>query len=224
MVFAVSNRINSTHLKFQIISQLSELRAYNEGEETFLTFECDVGVAVRKTYQDEFDSETMHLARTAAVLRKDIVSVSTKFEGSFSAEDQANIVPSSMLMLVNMILYGNNIKEQRNDKSNTQAVLTILQLLLYNSKINTRKQILMLSTTREHANLPLVIGLGLYIHTHTRQRKLVDRLFELGMCISYDRVLQISSNVVDATCKRYHEDNAVILSIEKRYFHNRCCR
>ena len=50
---------------------------------------------------------------------------------------------------------------------------------------------------------PLLIYLGILVHTKTRKRELVDRLYELGLSISYDRVLTISVELGDNICHYY---------------------
>ncbi|CAL8335924.1 unnamed protein product [Merluccius merluccius] len=47
------------------------------------------------------------------------------------------------------------------------------------------------------------------IHTKTRKRELVDRLFDLGLSISYDRVLAISTELGDKICHYYKMEKAV---------------
>ena len=47
------------------------------------------------------------------------------------------------------------------------------------------------------------------LHTKTRKRELVDTPFNLGLCISYDRVLKISSELGDKICYHYQQENVV---------------
>ena len=53
------------------------------------------------------------------------------------------------------------------------------------------------------------IYLGLMIHAETRKRKLVDKLYDLGLSISYDRVLSISTSLANSVCKQYTMDKVV---------------
>ena len=56
---------------------------------------------------------------------------------------------------------------------------------------------------------PLPIYVGLKMHSETRKRELVDRFHGLGLCISYDRLLRLSSGVANRLCKQYEEDGVV---------------
>ena len=56
---------------------------------------------------------------------------------------------------------------------------------------------------------PLPIYIGLSIHAKIRKRSLIDRFFDLGLSISYDRVMEIFTSMANRLCKQYHYDNIV---------------
>ena len=45
------------------------------------------------------------------------------------------------------------------------------------------------------------------MHGLTRKRTLVDTFFILGMCVSYDRLLQITADMAEGICTRFEADN-----------------
>ena len=47
------------------------------------------------------------------------------------------------------------------------------------------------------------------MHTKTRKRDLVDILFHLGLSISYDRVLSISTDLGNKICHHFQKEDAV---------------
>lgn len=47
------------------------------------------------------------------------------------------------------------------------------------------------------------------VHAKTRKRELVDKLHNLGMSISYDRVLEISINIGNSVCQQFHQEEVV---------------
>lgn len=55
--------------------------------------------------------------------------------------------------------------------------------------------------------MPLYIGLS--VHAQKRKRELGDTLFKLGMSISYDRVLGISTEIGNSVCRRFKEDGVL---------------
>ena len=56
---------------------------------------------------------------------------------------------------------------------------------------------------------PLPTHIGLMLHAHTRKKELVDRLYHLGMSISYDRVLSFSTTMGSSVCKQFHREQVV---------------
>ena len=62
---------------------------------------------------------------------------------------------------------------------------------------------------RSAQETPLPTYIGLLLHAQTRKRDLVDRLFSLGLSISYDRVLRISAELRNSLCQRFHIDQVV---------------
>ena len=56
---------------------------------------------------------------------------------------------------------------------------------------------------------PLPLYLALKISAVTRSRGLVDTLYSLGMCVSYDRMLHISSDIANGVCQRFRSEDVV---------------
>ena len=108
-----------------------------------------------------------------------------------------------------MILNGPSIKEQSHSSSTSSATTSISQLLMYNSRIRRREDACGTPRHNLERETPLPVYLGLMLHTKTRKRDLVDRLFKLGLCISYDRVLSISTEMGNKLCDYYEKENVV---------------
>ena len=56
---------------------------------------------------------------------------------------------------------------------------------------------------------PLPMYVSMKIHAVTRSRGLVDMLFNLGLCVSYDKLLQLTSNLVNGICQRVRMEDVV---------------
>ncbi|KAJ8027926.1 hypothetical protein HOLleu_30023 [Holothuria leucospilota] len=134
-----------------------------------------------------------------------------QFVGSFEPNSQEDSVPVSLLPLVAMVLNGPNIKARSSSSAMSQPVFTIFQLLMSNSMVRRRENQQTPCTTRHNQGreTPLPIYLGVMTHTKTRKRELVDRLYDLGLSISYDRVLTISAELGDKICHYYTMEKAV---------------
>jgi hypothetical protein len=51
---------------------------------------------------------------------------------------------------------------------------------------------------REVVETPFSVGVGLHLHKETRNKKVIDFLSDLGLSISYNRVLKIENGLANA--------------------------
>ena len=68
------------------------------------------------------------------------------------------------------------------------------------------------TNTHRHSDereTPFSVCLALFVYAKTRKRRLIDMLHEKGICVSYDRVLEISANLGEAVVWQYVEDGVV---------------
>ena len=153
-------------------------------------------LAIQQACERDFDNEAMTLLKATRVIRRDMLDTKSKFNGRFNNSCQQESVPESLKTLIGMILGGPDIKTQSSDMTEAQTSLSISQLMLFNA-IKMRRDS---GTTgasyyySRDSEPPLPIYLGLVTHAETRRRTLVDKLYNLGLSISYDRVLELSSD------------------------------
>ncbi len=75
--------------KSALFSQIPGLQCYNKGRDVYLAFQEDVGFALHKAREEDCDQEAIHLAKTAAIVRKDMFANKYSFSGSFEPDCQA---------------------------------------------------------------------------------------------------------------------------------------
>ena len=148
------------------------MQAHKQGRDVLLAFNEDIGFALRKACETDYDDEAVILAKAAKIVRRDMFQLpKTTFTGTFEEDCQQKSVPQSLTSLVGMILGGPNIQTQSSNLIETQITLTISQLLLYNCTVRRRQG----STAPYHTKdrePPLAIHLGLLLHAQTRKRGL----------------------------------------------------
>ena len=163
--------------------------------------------AVRKR---DFDEDAVTLANAAKTIQNAILNHDGfKFTGSFPTGCQEKSIPSSLKYLIAMITKGPNLKDQ--EKCDSQACLTISQAIMY----NTTKKITPSATTSRHTLVrepPLPIYIGMNVHTQTRNKKLIHQLYQMGLSISYDRIMQIEEWIATSACERFEDDGVVVPS------------
>ena len=190
--------------EWRIPAHFPDPESHNSGRETLPGFKEDIGPALQKTCEEDYDRKFLHNQKAAKLISEDIFSKTSKFEGTFLADCQELSMSRSLLTLVNMILRRPNI----NDSSYSQETLSLSQLIMFNIYKPNRDKSKNFhhSKTRE---TPLSVHLGALLHFQTRKEGLADKLFHLGLCISYDRVLEISSNLANTLCQIYEEEGSV---------------
>lgn len=99
----------------------------------------------------------------------------------------------------------------------SQATLTISQLIYFNTKVSCRGSEKLYHCKDREPPLPLYIGLS--THTHTRSKKAIESLYKLGISVSYSRMLEVEESIASGICKRYkHEDLVCPANLRKGLF------
>jgi hypothetical protein len=204
-------KVNSTRLKDRILSMVPDLQAQQQGREVVLIFNSDVGEIVKIASAQSNDDDGIQLVRAAQIVRKEILQQEYSFDGSFQPGCEQNVVPQSLLALVRMILQGPSIQDQKDaNDAMMKVALSMSELLMFNTKKKQRMQCpesdIRHSKGRES---PLAIYTGLLVHAKTRQRDLVDKLSSHGLCISYNRTLEVSTNLANSVCARFDHDMCI---------------
>ena len=146
------------------------------------------------------------LAKAANIICRDISRKGeSQFTGEFTSTCQELSVPQSLSTLVAMVLDGPNIASQSSKITAPQSVLTMAQIICYNTTIRRRKG----STATFHTTkreLPLPIYIGLLLHAKTQKQVHIEKIHDLGLSVSYDRVLQISTDIGNSVCDKFEKD------------------
>ena len=136
------------------------------------------------------------------------------FNGRFDVLCQEDYVPASSKALVTMILRGANVDNIKNPYFN-QAMLTVSQLLIFNTTIRTREDSSQVYHTTKREP-PVAVYMGQLLHSQTRKLGLVRKTNHLGIIISPDRLLDISTSMGNTAIDVY-EKEGVVCPLTLRY-------
>ena len=204
----IEKEINKSRLKLQLLEHFPEAQEQYDGRNIVIVFKKGMESMLRDAIKKrDFSEDVEILAKAAKIIRNDIFDQDWfKFNGCFPPECQEDSLPTSLKSLVSLILSGPNLKDQ--DKRESQACLTISQLIFYNvKKRSSDSTVKVRHTLAREPPLPSYIGLN--IHQLTRSRKIVQQLHKMGMCISYDRVIEVEDWIATSTCQRFREEGVV---------------
>ena len=99
-----------------------------------------------------------------------------QFSGEFPLKCQENSIPTTLTTFISMLLNGPDVQLQDNQES--QACLTISQLVCFN--IKSRRPSSESHWHFKDRQTPLPLYIGLNIHTQTRSKKILNGLHKLG--------------------------------------------
>ena len=133
------------------------------------------------------------------------------FNGHFPENCQTDSVPPSLLSIIHMLTgYERSVNEHIPLKTSNPA-LSIAQLIQFNSaKKRDETKYHRYSAQKE---TPISIYIALLIHSETRSRVLIDKLHGLGLCISHERMLAISTSIGNTLCSQFETNNIVCPNI-----------
>ena len=202
--------VNRTRLKEQLLLRIPELEAHRKGRDVLFAFWKDVGAILASKY-----SEAIHIAKATEFIWKEMLQQTTTFANAFHDNVIEEAVPPSLLQFVCMVEHGADIKSQLCNGA-SKSDLAMAQLLQYNCSGRYKEG----TSTHRHSKkreTPLAVYIGLSVYSKTRKRQLIELLHDNGMCISYDRVLEITSQLGEAVVHQYIEEGVVCSPILMKY-------
>ena len=210
----IQTKVHSTRLKERLEAHIPGLQDYAKGRDVFLVRGKDIGRLLGNFFEKQNDSSAICLAQAAKIVRNEVFCNPSKFDGSFKPDCQEDSLPPALKALVRMLIEGPNIVLQAASPIR-QEVLTIAHLIKFNCVKHKRSPTAAVLNEIRHQRqqeTPLPLYIGLMIYGQTRKRGLIEKLFQLGICASYDKVLRVSTELSNAICDRFHNENVVVPS------------
>ena len=186
-----------------LLEKNSELEKRNVGRKVVIYFKRTADVLFKEVISEP-SSFLRSLRDVVIPLRNAMSAVENTFDGNFPQSCQRQAVPIELLTLISLIIDGLNI----DNTQFSQASLTISQLILANFKQSSRSSKAQYSRNIRCRETPVQIYTSLKLYSSIRSRNLIDHLFKLGICSSYDRILEITKSLSDNMTSQYVRDGA----------------
>ena len=202
-------KVHTTWLKQCLLTHFTDMCAQKKGRDVLVAFEEVISTALAKACELDSTNNVIHLANAAKVVCNHMFRKAKSFTG-FPLRFQKEFVPPLLLALVNMILVGPSIKDQTEDA--TSATLSVTQLLKFNGIKHRCKQDTTHFVTARHITTqetPVPTYIHLMLHAHVCKKELADRLYHLGIYISYECVLRLSAEIGIRVCEQFHREQVV---------------
>ena len=130
-------------------------------------------------------------------------------------------MPKSLLQLISSLIDGTYASNEY-----SQEVVTVAQLITSHASRSRRKRVpdflsevldkLVACRHSKNRETPIMLCNSLNIYMTNRSRKLLDHFFHLGICVSYDRVLEITKNIYENLRLPYFSHNRWFPDILKK--------
>lgn len=205
--------VHKTRFKKQLLDHVPELKEFQNGREVLLSFNKDVGPFLSKACSY---SDALLIEKAAFLLRREMLQFKSRFEGHFQKEYVNNCVPHQLMQFFESSLSGVKIGREKLKPSKEETALAHLFQFNCHQTYSTDASFHRHSSQRETA-FPVYLGLSVF--SKYRKEALVDLLFENGLSISYDRVLDISNAVGESVINTYERNGTVCpLNLKKGTF------
>ena len=185
-----------------LIARHDELEKRNIGKKIVVYFKGTADAFLSDALSaPSFFLRSMH--ELVMPLRKIFSSKSNDFDGSFEEDCQTRSVPIELLTLISMLIDGPFI----HNRNFSQPALTISQLIMSNFRQKPHNNF---QHTHQRTNVnhetPVHLYIALKLYSTVRSKTLIDHMFHLGICSSYDRVLEVTKSLSDDSTKQYKHD------------------
>ncbi|KAG1666280.1 putative aldolase class 2 protein [Nymphon striatum] len=170
----VDKPIHKTRLKIQLLGHfLDGCQEQSDGKNILLVFNEGLKKILKQAVDSrDFEAEAISMVKLVKAVREEIFDWKlSQFTGSFKHNCQEESVPTSLKSLISMLLNGPNVTGQ--DETETQACLTISQLIHFNAK--NKAPVAKKSRHSKKREPPLPLYVGLNVHTLTRRKNLVNK-------------------------------------------------
>ena len=167
----------------------------------YISFKDDLAGALEYTREHSTDKNAAHLSKAANIIRKEMLEMTQDFNET---------VPQPPLSMIDM-LPGSARNEGDDELEIFKPAVSIAQLIQFNSAQKRTN-----STSHRYSSekeTPLSIYIAFLVHSETRSRVLIDKLHDHGLCISYHRMLTLSTSIGNTVCSQFERDNIVSPSI-----------
>ncbi|KAE8740339.1 hypothetical protein FOCC_FOCC014156 [Frankliniella occidentalis] len=205
----VEYEVHTTRLKERILAANPDLEASgSQGKEIILTFKKDLDKSIRRL-SSEFCSEadTKIISQAASLIRKHTFQHAPPESCDMGVASQVNSTCKHLQSLVRMIINGGNAEEDENEEIDS-VVLTLSQLIHFNA-VKLRKNV---NSPRRHdrrRETPFPIYLGLKLYGETRSKELITAMHRRGLCIGYDRVQAILTDMANRNMAHFKVEKVV---------------
>lgn len=186
----------------------------NESERVSIKILRDAAVVLAEESSTDVNGEMKILYDAAKILRNIINKMDKwSFSGSFTGVTEDKSVPNELYSFFRWVIRGPNstLSTEKKDCEVNQHAMSLAQstVFMFESKEQVRnKNSKTLRTTRE---MPRQLGIAIAVRQAFRSKKLVNMLHDFGLCVNYDRVLRLETQIATTVLERMLLNDGIYL-------------
>ena len=211
----ISEQPNTTRFTEKILHALPNLCTKIINKKSVVLFSDTVSSLV-KDYIESPDEFFIALRKIVLPIRKEIFKQKNNFTDDLNLNKQNESIPKRLLFLTNALIDGFN----RDVVNVSQESLTAAQIIVSNATQRTKAKgdHTLVRRHKKCQETLLLVYNTLKIYSTCRSRNIIDHFFSIGICISYDRILELTQNVYENLRESYQQYNCFFPNVLKRVY------
>ena len=206
------SQCHTTRLRNDIISLNPDIKAIQKPSGSWdLVFDEDLSQALQEM-KDPTSSDMRTLAQAVKILRRDMLDKRQMFSGSFTSTSEADSVVPFLRSFLHMLLDGPGIAVDTPPASSEKIVSSLAQTIMYNSvgKRSSNPQSVPRHPRERETPLSIMLAMKVHMQTGNYKESLVDTLAERGICVSYHRLRQLSTDIANSVITHWEHEGVVV--------------
>lgn len=205
MVHGVS-KCHTTRLRKDIERLIPDVKAVQQNNSWSIVFDEDLSKAVCQMMNNVSENVNV-LHKAAKILRQDFISTKQTFDGSFSSKDS---VPATLRAFMHMLLDGPGIDQPPPGSDRSKVATAIGEQIIYNTVRRRSKNLECVPRHSRDKETPSALYLAMKLYLQTGSETLIDVMHQRGLCISYDRLHVISTDIANSIISYWETEGIVV--------------
>lgn len=202
-------KCNTTRLRQEIERIIPDIRAVQVNRCWSLVFDNDLSKAVGDM-KDNISSEVSILHKAAKILRRDYLKTGQEFKGSFSTTCEEEAIPTTLRTFLQMLLDGPGIDQPPPLSEKSKVVTSIGQQIVHNSVARRSNKPSSFSRHIRKRETPASIYMAMKLYLQSGRESLIDVMHKRGLCISYDRLRVLSTDIANSVISHWEQVGVVV--------------
>ncbi len=202
-------KCNTTRLREDIERMIPDIKAVKINRCWSLVFDDDLSKAI-VDMKDNTSSEVSTLHKAAKILRREYLKMRQAFTGSFSTSSEAESIPTTLRSFLYMLLDGPSIDQPSPGSKKSKVATSIGQQIIFNSVARRSKKHDSVPRHNRDRETPASLYMAMKVHLQTGRESLIDDLHQRGLCISYDRLRVLSTDIANSVIGHWEKVGVVV--------------